>query len=129
MPQINWSNRMHNLQWLTKSQTLLNDWTELNWTVTYVIACILRFRTYFFFSWQAALYLFLSTIHYLSELCKCHTKAKCWEFNMQREYLLVLNTNSILTCPWKIGIVASLIWGLKKNYGTFYNLCVMDRII
>ena len=59
-------------------------------------------------------------------------KAKCWEFNMQREYLLVLNTNIHLNMSLKNWHSSITYLGIKKkknNYGTFYNLCVMDRII
>lgn len=52
-------------------------------------------------------------------------KAKCWEFNIQREYLLVLNTNIHLNMSlknWHSSITYLRI-KKKKNYGTFYNLC------
>lgn len=56
-------------------------------------------------------------------------KAKCWEFNIQREYLLVLNTNIHLNMSLKNWHSSITSLRIKKKYGTFYNLCVMDRII
>ena len=56
-------------------------------------------------------------------------KAKCCVFNMQREYLLVLNTNIHLNMSLKNWHSSITYLGQGETYGTFYNLCVMDRII